>query len=323
LKSNPAASVIPLSQRKLHVLVLTILFPGVSEDVITQTLERVGQVNHFRLVYDKETGKPKGFGFAEYADADQAAAAVRNLNEYELMGRKLRVDYSNDGQKDDHQGGNAPSAQPPSLPSLPPVNGLPVGQLQGVAPALPDGTGLGTHLTAQDAISQTVATISPLQLLDAMQQMQDLCRTEPDKAIQLLKQAPQLTYAITQILILMKLTDQNTLASVIQQTAAQPAARPGPPPAQQPPQQPPYQQYAPPPQPYAAPTPPVGMPYQPPQPQPQPPPQAAPPPATDQNALIQQVLAMTREQIDALAPNDRQQIVILRQQLGVPVPGYG
>lgn len=286
-------------------------------------------MNHFRLVYDKETGKPKGFGFAEYADADQAAAAVRNLNEYELMGRKLRVDYSNDGQKDDHQAGagagHAPAIPQTSLPSLPPVNGPNVGQLQGDAPALPEGTGLGSHLTAQDAISQTVATIPPLQLLDAMQQMQDLCRTDPDKAIQMLKQAPQLTYAITQILILMKLTDQNTLASVIQQTAAQPApppgVRPAPPPAQHPPQQTPYQQYAPPPQQYAAPTPPVGMPYQPPQAQPAP--QAAPPPAADQNALIQQVLAMTREQIDALAPNDRQQIVALRQQLGAPVPGYG
>jgi cleavage stimulation factor subunit 2 len=298
-------------------------------------------VNHFRLVYDKETGKPKGFGFAEYADADQAAAAVRNLNEYELMGRKLRVDYSNDG-KDDNQGGggggggggghgggqgHASVGQPTSLPSLPPVNGLPPGQLQGDAPALPEGTGLGQHFTAQDAISQTVATIPPMQLLDAMQQMQDLCRTDPDKAIQMLKQAPQLTYAITQILILMKLTDQNTLASVIQQTAAQAAqpppvaARPGPPPVQQPPPhaQPSYQQYAPPPQQYAAPTPPVGVPYQPPQ-----PPQVAPPPqAPDQSALIQQVLAMTREQIDALQPADRQQIIALRQQLGAPVPGYG
>jgi cleavage stimulation factor subunit 2 len=174
-----------------------------------------------------------------------------------------------------------------------------------------------------------VATIPPLQLLDAMQQMQDLCRTDPDKAIQMLKQAPQLTYAITQILILMKLTDQNTLASVIQQTAAQQAAAP---PSQQSIQQPPrpppqsvqpppnYGQYAPPPQGYN-PTPPVGMPYQPPQPPPQqqpPPPQQAP----DQSALIQQVIAMTREQIGQLQPHDRQQIVALRASLGVPVPGY-
>ncbi|KIW05715.1 uncharacterized protein PV09_03575 [Verruconis gallopava] len=304
---------------------------GVSEDVITQTLERVGQVNHFRLVYDKETGKPKGFGFAEYADADQAAAAVRNLNEFELAGRKLRVDYSNDGKDSadgGHQGGtHGHPTQAASLPSLPPVNGPPIGQLQGDAPALPEGQGLGNHLTAQDAISQTVAAIPPLQLLDAMQQMQDLCRQEPDKAIQMLRQAPQLTYAITQILILMKLTDQNTLASVIQQTASQPqpppvtGARPGLPPNQYPPQQPPHQPYAPPQ--YAAPTPPVGLAYQPPQPPPQqapPPPQA---PTPEQQALIAQVKAMTREQIDLLPPAERQQIIQLRQSLGAPVPGYG
>ena len=44
-----------------------------------------------RLVTDKETGKPKGFGFCEYRDAETAASAVRNLNGRELHGRTMRV----------------------------------------------------------------------------------------------------------------------------------------------------------------------------------------------------------------------------------------
>lgn len=44
----------------------------------------------FRLVYDRETGKPKGYGFCEYKDQETAMSAMRNLNGFELNGRTLR-----------------------------------------------------------------------------------------------------------------------------------------------------------------------------------------------------------------------------------------
>lgn len=46
----------------------------------------------YRLVYDRETGKPKGYGFCEYKDQETALSAMRNLNGYEIGGRTLRVD---------------------------------------------------------------------------------------------------------------------------------------------------------------------------------------------------------------------------------------
>lgn len=46
----------------------------------------------FRLVYDRETGKPKGYGFCEYKDQETALSAMRNLNGHEIGGRTLRVD---------------------------------------------------------------------------------------------------------------------------------------------------------------------------------------------------------------------------------------
>lgn len=46
----------------------------------------------FRLVYDRETGKPKGYGFCEYQDQETALSAMRNLNGREFSGRALRVD---------------------------------------------------------------------------------------------------------------------------------------------------------------------------------------------------------------------------------------
>lgn len=37
-------------------------------------------------------GKQRGYGFCEYEDASSAACAIRQLNNYEMDGRKLRVD---------------------------------------------------------------------------------------------------------------------------------------------------------------------------------------------------------------------------------------
>lgn len=36
------------------------------------------------------------------AHTDSAASAVRNLNDYEIMNRKLRVDFSNDGGEEEN-----------------------------------------------------------------------------------------------------------------------------------------------------------------------------------------------------------------------------
>ena len=85
---------------------------GLSEEQISDVFSNAGKVLNFRLVYDKETGRPKGFGFAEYPDADSAASAVRNLNDYEIMGRKLRVDFSNEGGSDDVPGGSGVRGSP-------------------------------------------------------------------------------------------------------------------------------------------------------------------------------------------------------------------
>lgn len=42
---------------------------GLTEEQIIHIFSQVGQVLSFRLVYDKDTGRPKGYGFAEFSDA--------------------------------------------------------------------------------------------------------------------------------------------------------------------------------------------------------------------------------------------------------------
>ncbi|OAL51998.1 hypothetical protein IQ07DRAFT_642883 [Pyrenochaeta sp. DS3sAY3a] len=281
---------------------------GGTEELIVETLQRVGQVNNFRLVYDKETGRPKGFGFAEFADADAAASAVRNLNDYDLMGRKLRVDWSNESGSGDNSASNR-DAPPPmnGQPAAP----APVQQSSALGP-LPPGVELPPTLTCPDAISRTLSTLPPEQLLDILSQMKGLVMTDPAKATELLRQAPQLAYAIFQSLLLLQLVDPQILGSLVE-TSAAPAPIPQPQPVQQPPPVvQPYPGY--PPQPIPTPQQvqqPTPQPYaQPPPPQPQP--QAG---ALDQQALYAQVMALTPAQIDQLTPEYRAQIMQIRQML--------
>lgn len=62
------------------------------------------------MVTDKDSGKPKGYGFCEYHDVQTAQSAVRNLNKYEVNGRMLRVDFADEhtdmrGKRDKRDGG--------------------------------------------------------------------------------------------------------------------------------------------------------------------------------------------------------------------------
>ncbi|KAI1407080.1 hypothetical protein F5Y13DRAFT_175734 [Hypoxylon sp. FL1857] len=278
---------------------------GLSEEQITDIFSTAGKVLNFRLVYDRETGRPKGFGFAEYPDADSAASAVRNLNDYEIMGRKLRVDYSTEGRVDGDDS-NTSSAMAPQ-----PTNGALHSAAQpapaGSLPPLPPGKELPPGITATDAISKTLNTLPPSQLLDILAQMKSFATTDPARATELLQQAPQLSYAIFQALLLMGLVSPEAIHSVIDTSAAAPA------PQQPPPGYPPAYTGA------ATVTPPVAAPYAPPAtaaPQPSYAPPAASVPAAapqqDPESLMQAVMSLPQETIDQLPDAERQQILALR-----------
>jgi hypothetical protein len=49
---------------------------GLSEEQITDIFNGAGKVEKFRLVYDSETGRPKGFGFADYPDTGRSSCAA-------------------------------------------------------------------------------------------------------------------------------------------------------------------------------------------------------------------------------------------------------
>lgn len=55
--------------------------PGLSEEQITDIFSSAGKVERFRLVYDSETGRPKGFGFADYPDTGSICPPIQHIHQ--------------------------------------------------------------------------------------------------------------------------------------------------------------------------------------------------------------------------------------------------
>src|SRR5579864_8001791 len=63
-----------------------------------------GTVESVSLPTDRETGRPRGFGFVEMSQAD-AARAIQNLNGHDMGGRPLRVNEAQDKPRGGGGGG--------------------------------------------------------------------------------------------------------------------------------------------------------------------------------------------------------------------------
>jgi len=69
-----------------------------SERELRKLFNQCGEVFSIRLMTDKVTRKPRGYGFIEM-DKAGAQRALAELNEQEFMGRDLRVSPANDPAK--------------------------------------------------------------------------------------------------------------------------------------------------------------------------------------------------------------------------------
>lgn len=78
--------------------------PFNADDQQVRTLfEQNGRtVMEVKLVTDRDTGRPRGFGFVEMGSAEDADAAMRELNGFEMGGRSLTV---NEARERSNSGG--------------------------------------------------------------------------------------------------------------------------------------------------------------------------------------------------------------------------
>ncbi len=62
-----------------------------------------GNVTSAKVIMDRDTGRAKGFGFVEMADANAAQQAIQAVNGMELEGRSLKVNEAR--PREDRGGG--------------------------------------------------------------------------------------------------------------------------------------------------------------------------------------------------------------------------
>ena len=62
-----------------------------TETDLNELFASTGEVSAVKLVTDRETGRPRGFGFVEMATDEGATSAIQSLNNAEYGGRNLTV----------------------------------------------------------------------------------------------------------------------------------------------------------------------------------------------------------------------------------------
>jgi RNA recognition motif-containing protein len=74
-----------------------------TEDDVKQLFSQHGTVHSVALITDRESGRPRGFGFVEMDD-DAATAAMAALDGQEFDGRNLKVNEAQDRKPRDGGG---------------------------------------------------------------------------------------------------------------------------------------------------------------------------------------------------------------------------
>lgn len=163
-----------------------------TEEKLKEIFSEVGPVISLKLVFDRESGKPKGYGFCEYKDQETALSAMRNLNGYEIGGRTLRVDNA------------CTEKSRMEMQQL----------LQGPQIENP----YGEYCEAENApenITKTVASLPPEQMYELMKQMKNCIQNNPTEARQMLLINPQLAYALLQSMVVMRIVDPQAALSML------------------------------------------------------------------------------------------------------------
>ncbi len=75
-----------------------------SED-LKEVFSEYGTVKNVQLPVDRETGRPRGFGFVQMENESQETAGIEALDGAEWMGRQLKVNKARPKEESGNRGG--------------------------------------------------------------------------------------------------------------------------------------------------------------------------------------------------------------------------
>lgn len=64
------------------------------DDDLATAFGQFGTITEIKIVFDRDTGRSKGFGFITFETADQADTAVEAMNGKEILGRAIKTNIA-------------------------------------------------------------------------------------------------------------------------------------------------------------------------------------------------------------------------------------
>lgn len=159
-----------------------------TEQHVEALCSEVGKVVSFRLVFDRETGRSKGYGFCRYEDEQTLQSAIRNLNGRRLNGRPLRVDFATQRRRErprDHR-----------------------------------------HRAETNEINEALDALSTNELHQLVSQMKAYVQQNTPRAREILTANPQLAWALLQAQVILGIVPPSTAEALLQAQRAPRAPRP-------------------------------------------------------------------------------------------------
>jgi cleavage stimulation factor subunit 2 len=207
-----------MSHQKHDIFVGNLSFTTTEEQLFT-AFSDIGRVLGVRMVNDAETGKSRGFAFVEFEDPQAALAAIRNMNDYEMNGRRLRVNFSNASHLEvlATKLGMDLSANANSNPSSSASGGAgggatnKMGMVMGMQKHLAGkgggmggmggmigmgGAGNAAGAGGTTAIADALKALSKAEMYDIVAQFKEIADNAPDDARRILSGHPQLPEAM-------------------------------------------------------------------------------------------------------------------------------